>query len=182
MEWQENLVVHQLVIAVNEHMLIRALSPSDWNSVQKIYAEGLATKIATFETQVPTWEQWNDKFLPTCRLVTEVENQVIGFAVLSAVSKRKVYQGVAEVTIYIASSHHGKGIGKELLKELISCSEKNGFWTLQAGIFPQNLASIKLHESCGFRILGTREKVAQRDDVWHDNIIMERRSKKIGIQ
>lgn len=158
---------------------IRAFEEKDWTSVSKIYAEGIATGIATFETEVPVFDIWDKKFLNTCRLIAEINNLVVGFAVLSKVSNREVYRGVAEVTVYVAYDFRGRGIGKVLLKSLIEESEQNGFWTLQAGIFSENVASIKLHENCGFRIVGVREKIGQRNGVWHDNHFMERRSKLI---
>jgi phosphinothricin acetyltransferase len=156
---------------------IRKFNKQDWTSVSKIYAEGITTGIATFETQVPSFDVWNEKFLKQCRFVAELNDEVVGFAVLSLVSKREVYKGVAEVTIYIAKSQRGKGIGKILLNALIEESEKAGFWTLQAGIFSENKASIQLHKHCGFRVVGVREKIGKRDGNWHDNVLMERRSK-----
>lgn len=157
---------------------IRIFEEKDWTSVSEIYAQGIATGIATFETKVPSYDVWNEKFIKTCRLVAVDGNQVVGFAVLSQVSKREVYKGVAEVTIYITESQRGKGIGKQLLDALVIESENDGFWTLQAGIFSLNHASIELHKKCGFRIVGLREKIGKRNGVWHDNVLMERRSKK----
>ncbi|MEZ4797982.1 MAG: N-acetyltransferase family protein [Flavobacteriaceae bacterium] len=157
---------------------IRTFKEQDWNSVSKIYAEGIATGVATFETEVPSFHVWDEKFLKQCRLVAEIDSEVAGFAVLSQVSKRKVYIGVAEVTIYIAENQRGKGIGKQLLNALVAESEKEGFWTLQAGIFAENKASIQLHKQCGFRIVGVREKLGKLNNAWHDNVLMERRSPK----
>jgi phosphinothricin acetyltransferase len=159
---------------------IRTFKEQDWISVSKIYAEGIATGIATFETEVPSFDVWNEKFIKNCRLIAETNDEVLGFAVLSQVSKRAVYKGVAEVTVYIASNQRGNGIGKQLLKALIDESEKEGFWTLQAGIFSSNKASIELHKKCGFRVVGIREKIGQRDGKWHDNHFLERRSKIIN--
>jgi phosphinothricin acetyltransferase len=127
---------------------------------------------------VPSYDVWNEKFIKTCRLVAVDGNLVVGFAVLSQVSKREVYKGVAEVTIYITESQRGKGIGRQLLDALVFESENEGFWTLQAGIFSLNEASIELHKKCGFRIVGLREKIGKRNSIWHDNVLMERRSKK----
>lgn len=157
---------------------IRIFEEKDWTSVSEIYAQGIATGIATFETKVPSYDVWNEKFIKTCRLVAVDGNQVVGFAVLSQVSKREVYKGVAEVTIYITESQRGKGIGKQLLDALVIESENEGIWTLQAGILSLNDASIELHKKCGFRIVGLREKIGKRNGVWHDNVLMERRSKK----
>ena len=158
-------------------MKIVPLQKEHYPEVSKIYADGLATGIASFETSVPTWEQWNTKFLKTCRFVVLLENKVIAWCALSPISKREVYKGVAEDTVYVASIMKGQGIGKILLQYLVVESEKAGFWTLQAGIFPQNKSSIVVHVQCGFRILGRREKIAQREGKWYDNVIMERRTK-----
>ena len=159
---------------------IRAFKKQDWASVSSIYKEGIATGIATFETEAPSYDVWGEKFIKNCRLVAELNNEVIGFAVLSQVSKRNVYKGVGEVTVYIAKNQRGKGLGKQLLTDLIVASEKEGFWTLQAGIFSTNKPSIQLHENCGFRIVGIREKIGQLHGIWYDNILMERRSKIIN--
>lgn len=159
---------------------VRSLIPSDFLKVASIYKAGIATGMATFETKVPSWDVWDNKYIDTCRIVAEVEGQVVGFAVLSQVSQREVYSGVAEVSVYVAEAFRGKGVGKLLLRQLVSMSETNGYWTLQAGIFPDNLSSIKLHEACGFRILGVREKIGQSHGIWYDNVLMERRSKIIN--
>ena len=158
-------------------MKIVPLQKNHYPAVSVIYAEGMTTGIATFETQVPTWEQWNKKFLTVCRYVVLVEKEVVAWCALSAVSKRLVYSGVAENTIYVALQFQKQGIGKTLLNYLIGESEKAGFWSLQAAIFPQNEASIQLHKDCGFRLIGVREKIAQRDGNWYDNVLMERRKK-----
>ena len=157
------------------------ISKDNYNQVVEIYEEGLATKLATFETQIPNWDEWDKKFLPLCRIALVLKDEVLGWASLTAVSKRSVYCGVAEVTIYIKSSHQQKGLGKLLLDELITQSEQHGIWSLQASIFRGNDVSIRLHEKCGFRILGYKEKIAKRDGIWHDTFILERRSKIIGI-
>lgn len=159
-------------------MKIIPLDREHFVAVSNIYLEGLATGVASFETEAPSWELWDQKFLKVCRYVAIVHDEVAGWCALSAVSKRQVYAGVAEDTLYVATKFQGKGVGKALLKHLISESEKIGFWTIQAGIFPQNKMSVKLHEGCGFRMIGYREKIAQRDGKWHDNVLMERRSKK----
>lgn len=161
---------------------IKNISPEDWPEVAKIYKQGIATQIATFETEVPTWERWDASHLQSCRLGAWFENQLLGWAALSPVSSRCVYGGVAEVSVYVAANFGKKGIGGRLLKDLIAESEKCGFWTLQSGIFPQNLASIKLHEKLGFRNIGFREKIGKLNGIWYDNVLMERRSKSIGIQ
>lgn len=163
-------------------MKIIPLEKVHFPSVLKIYTEGIKTGIATFETEVPSWEQWNKKMLPQCRFVVIKDEKIAGWCSLSAVSQREVYRGVAENTIYVSAESRGTGIGKKLLQHLLIESEKAGFWTIQASIFRQNKASIQLHKNCGFRIVGIREKIAQRDGVWHDNLLMERRSNKIILQ
>ena len=161
-------------------MKIIPLQKEHYAEVSAIYSEGLSSGIASFETEVPSWEFWNEKFLPFCRFVAIVDHKVAGWCALSAVSKREVYSGVAENTVYVSAANRGKGIGKLLLLHLISESEKAAIWTLQASIFPQNVTSMKLHEQCGFHRVGIRHQIAQRDGVWHDNVLLERRSKKVN--
>jgi phosphinothricin acetyltransferase len=153
--------------------------PVDWNSVAVIYKEGIDTGNATFQKDVPSWEEWDRSHLKTCRIVAEAEGRVEGWAALTAVSGRCVYAGVAEVSVYVSEKFKGQKIGTRLLEALISESEKEGFWTLQAGIFPENLASLKIHKNLGFREVGYREKIGKMDGVWRDTILLERRSKKI---
>ncbi len=160
-------------------MIVRALQKEDWPAVRDIYQAGIDTGIATFETQVPDWESWNNKFLTECRLVATEKGVVKGWAVLSSVSKRKVYRGVAEVSVYIDLKCTQQGIGSVLMEELIKASEKEKFWTLQSTIFPENKASIRVHEKFGFRIVGRRERIAKRDGRWKDTILLERRSSLI---
>ena len=160
-------------------MNIRPLIASDYPQVAAIYKKGLATGIATFETEIPDWNSWNLKLLDACRFVLVLNDKIIGWCALSPVSKRKVYHGVAEDTIYMDPEYQGKNLGKILLQHLINESEKKGFWTLQAGIFSQNKSSIALHKSCGFREIGYREKIAKRDGNWHDNVLLERRNKLV---
>lgn len=161
-------------------MKIRPLQKEDWKAVSRIYQEGMDTGIATFETQCPVWETWDSKFLKECRIVIEENNQILGWAALSPTSKRAVYKGVVEVTIYIDLSQTGKGVGSRLMNALVEASEKAGFWTLQSSIFSENKPSIQLHLKAGFRILGTREKIAKRDGIWKDTVFVERRSKLIN--
>lgn len=158
---------------------IRLFQKEDYSACAKIYKTGMDTGIATFETNVPDWDAWNAKFLPQCRFVAEANQEVVGWCALTPFSSREVYKGVAEVTIYIAPEARGMGVGKMLLQQLIVESERAGFWTLQAKIFAVNTASIKLHENCGFRIVGTREKLGMRDGVWYDNVLLEKRSLSI---
>ena len=163
------------------NIIIRAFKKQDWNSVSRIYSEGIATGIATFETEVPSWEGWNNKFLSECRLVSELDGKVVGFAVLSLVSQREVYRGVAEVTIYVDSQYQKRSIGQQLLSELILSSEESGFWTLHATVFTENEASIALHKKCGFRVVGIKERIGNINGKWHDNYLLERRSLKVGL-
>lgn len=151
--------------------------PKDWPAVSRIFSQGIATGNATFETEVPEWEEWDVAHLPDCRLIILLENNLLGWAALSPISSRCVYGGVAEVSIYIDENFQGMGLGKKLLNELIHQSESSGIWTLQAGIFPENNASILLHQSCGFRIVGRRERIGQMKGTWRDVILLERRSK-----
>lgn len=151
------------------------MRPDDWPAVRAIYLEGIAGGNATFETEGPPWEQWDAKQLPEPRLVYR-DPEVIGWAALSRVSPRACYAGVCEVSVYVATSAHGRGIGSQLLGALVKESEANGIWTLQASIFPENEASVQLHMRCGFRIMGRRERIAQLHGVWRDTLILERRS------
>jgi len=153
----------------------------DWPEVCQIYEAGIATKMATFETKVPDWLSWDQKHLPTGRLVAVDQEQVIGWTALSAVSTRFVYRGVAELSIYIAPDRRGQQIGRTLLGYLIPITEEAGFWTIQSSVFPDNEASIRLHLRTGFRKIGFRESVAQLDGVWKDNLLFERRSKLLEM-
>ncbi len=157
------------------------MQPADWPEVARIYAEGMATGLATFETQVPEYEAWDRAHLSTCRWVADTGGSLLGWAALSPVSGRCVYGGVAELSIYVGSGHRGKGLGRALLTVLIPDSEAAGLWTLQSGVFPENTASIGLHLAMGFRQLGYRERIGRRDGSWKDNVLFERRSPKIGI-
>lgn len=161
-------------------LLLLEMSEAHWPAVAQIYKQGVDTGFATFEKEIPSYEQWNKNHISSCRLVALRDHKIVGWAALSPVSVRRVYRGVAEVSIYIAKSERGSGIGNLLMEELIASSEKAGFWTLQSGIFPDNKASIKLHEKAGFRFLGRRERVGQLDGVWKDNLLFERRSKIVG--
>lgn len=162
-------------------VLVREMNNKDWQAVAEIYAQGIATGQATFETEIPSWEKWNNSHLQICRFVAEREGVVLGWAALSPVSSRCVYGGVAEVSVYISTTHMGQKIGTQLLKQLILASEAEGFWTLQASIFRENVGSIKLHTTLGFREMGYREKIGQMNGLWRDTILLERRSRIIGI-
>ncbi|MGI9067531.1 MAG: GNAT family N-acetyltransferase [Pyrinomonadaceae bacterium] len=159
---------------------ISTLTANDWEFVNSIYLEGIGTAQATFETRAPTWAEWNSNHLTAPRLVATSEEQIVGWAALTPVSSRAVYAGVAEVSVYVANDRRGKGVGRALLETLVVESEKNAFWTLQASIFPENVASLALHKSCGFREVGRRERIGKMNGVWRDTILMERRSKLIG--
>jgi phosphinothricin acetyltransferase len=162
-------------------MNIKNMQVVDWRAVQEIYKDGIATQNATFETEVPGWEEWDKNHLKSCRLVISREDEILAWAALSPVSGRCIYSGVAEVSIYVAKEWRGKGFGKKLLGRLIADSEDENIWTLQAGIFPENESSIRLHEKMGFRKIGYREKIGQLFGVWRDIILLERRSKIVGI-
>ena len=155
--------------------MIDQMRMSDWEQVREIYLEGIRSGNSTFETNAPTWEKWDEGHLPVARLVMRDEEMVLGWAALSPVSKRDVYRGVVEVTVYVTESARGKGIGRALLEALIAESEKNGIWTLQASIFPENTASVDLHLKCGFREVGRRERIAMLNGVWRDTLLFERR-------
>ena len=160
---------------------IRAMTAEDWPRVREIYAEGIATGNATFETELPNWQLWDARHTVHCRLLALLEDQTAGWAALSSVSSRRVYAGVAEVSIYVAAQARGRGLGRALLESLIAESEEHGVWTLQAGIFPENVSSIALHKACGFREVGTRERLGKLGDHWRDVVLMERRSKRMGV-
>jgi phosphinothricin acetyltransferase len=156
------------------------MSPQEWPAVRAIYQEGIATGNATFEQSAPEWERWDAGHLPDTRFVARCNGEVLGWAALSPVSSRCVYAGVAEVSIYIAERARGHGVGYQLMLRLIADSEAQGIWTLQAGIFPENIASIAMHERAGFRVLGRRERIGQMDGRWRDVVLMERRSAVAG--
>jgi L-amino acid N-acyltransferase YncA len=160
---------------------IEPMRPEDWPAVRAIYIEGIATGNATFEQTAPEWEDWDAGHLRDARIVARTDaGEVLGWAALSAVSGRCVYAGVAEVSIYVAERARGRGVGRQLMARLISESEAAGIWTLQAGIFPENTASIALHQRSGFRIVGTRERLGQMNGRWRDVALMERRSRVVG--
>lgn len=162
--------------------MIVPMTPADWDRVREIYLEGIAGGDATFETAAPSWEQWNAAHLPFARLVARSDAAVVGWAALSAVSQRAVYAGVAEVSVYVGESNRGRGLGRQLLQALIDASEQNGIWTLQAGIFPENKASLAIHRACGFRQVGRRERIGKMNGIWRDTVLLERRSGLIGTK
>lgn len=167
-----------------EKVHLRPLEPADWEQVVAIYCEGLATGQATFETRTPSWKEWDANHSPFGRLVAVPPDtqRVAGWAALSSVSSRAVYRGVAEVSVYVGADFRGLGIGRVLLEGLIRESEANGIWTLQASIFPENAASLALHERCDFRKVGVRERIAKLNGIWRNTILLERRSRVTGVE
>jgi phosphinothricin acetyltransferase len=159
---------------------IEAMKTDDWPDVRAIYEEGLATGVGSFEIAPPSWEQWDRARLPHSRLVAR-EDAVLGWAALSAVSQRACYAGVAEVGVYVAATARGRGVGRALLEAVVESAESHGIWTLQGATIAENAASLALQARCGFRTVGRRERIAKRDGVWHDTILTERRSKRIGV-
>ncbi len=152
----------------------------DWPAVAEIYAEGIATGNATFETEVPTWPQWDAAHLAGHRLVAELDRRVAGWAAVSPVSTRSAYAGVVEHSVYVAGTARGQGVGRRLLATLIESTERDGIWTLQSGTFPENEASLALHRAAGFRVLGVRERPGRLDGRWRDVVVLERRSTIAG--
>ena len=164
----------------NQKIKFRKLEEKDWTHVSEIYKQGLDTENATFQLEVPSWSDWNNGHLISCRIIAEIDTKIIGWAALSPVSSRCVYGGVAEVSVYVSNDFSGQQIGTKLLNKLILESEENGIWTLQSSIFPENKASLKIHKKLGFREVGYREKIGKMKGVWRDTILLERRSSKIG--
>ncbi|MEC5158599.1 GNAT family N-acetyltransferase [Chryseobacterium sp. MP_3.2] len=161
---------------------IREMTPDDGEQVIEIFQEGIEGGNSTFDDSAPTWEGWDEKYFKICRYILEDEKEeVLGWAALQPISNRDCFKGVAEVSIYMKNSSQGKGFGSMLLQKLILGSEEHDFWTLQAGIFPENEASIWVHQKLGFRTVGNREKIGQMKGIWRDIILLERRSKVAGI-
>lgn len=159
----------------------RPMTRDDWEQVSEIYRQGIETCNATFETEIPSWDKWDSDHVRSCRIVASIKDLVVGWAALKPYSSRKVYSGVGMISIYISNEYKGLKVGTRLLGRLIEESENEGFWTLQSGIFPENSASIKLHQNCGFRIVGQREKIGRMNGIWRDTLMLERRSRKVGI-
>lgn len=171
-----------MIPADSAQLIIEQMNPVDWEQVRTIYEEGIRSGNATFETAAPDWGKWDANHLPNCRLVARAGQELLGWAALSRVSARSVYAGVAEVSVYVAERARGQMIGSKLLAALVQTSEREGIWTLQAGIFPENIPSIRVHERCGFRIVGTREKLGCMNGRWRDVVLMERRSAVVGVE
>jgi L-amino acid N-acyltransferase YncA len=163
------------------NIFFRSMKKDDWISVAEIYRLGIESGNATFQRDIPTWDEWKQGHINTCRIVASIDNEIVGWAALTPVSGRYVYSGVAEVSVYVSNHFKGQKIGTRLLERLISESEKEGYWTLQASIFPENKASLRIHYNLGFRNVGFREKIGKMNDIWRDTILLERRSKKAGI-
>ena len=155
---------------------IEHLEASDYPAIRKIFQEGIDSGLATFETHAPDWQEWDKRFWNKCRIVARSNGQIVGWGSLSDVSRREVYKGVKEDTVYVSRDHHGKGIGGLILSELVKRSEALGVWTLQAVMFPENIASVSLHSSLGFREVGVRKDIGKLDGRWRDTLLMERRS------
>lgn len=151
------------------------MQPSDWPAVKAIYEQGIATKLATFETSAPDWSEWNAAYLEEHRLVAEEGGEVLGWAALLPTSRRPCYAGVTEDSVYVAEHARGRGVGRALLDRLLVDADRAGIWTIQASVFADNVASIEFHKRCGFRVVGTRERIAQLDGVWRDTVLLERR-------
>jgi L-amino acid N-acyltransferase YncA len=164
-----------------DQVMIGLMNPRDWERVRTIYLDGISTGNSTFESSAPDWETWDRNHLPSCRLVARHGSEVVGWAALSPISSRQVYRGVTEASIYAAASARGQGIGTALVSELASASEREGIWTLQAAIFPENVASLEICKRAGFRVVGTRERLGCMNGRWRDVILLERRSQSAGI-
>ena len=161
--------------AVSAQVAIASLGPGDWDDVARIYAEGIATRLATFETEVPSWETWNGVHLPAPRLVAERDGGVVGWVAVSPVSRRPAYRGVVEHSIYVDSAARRTGVGRTLLEALVAEAPAQGIWTIQTSVIDSNEASLRLHETLGFRVVGRRERIAQLDGAWRDTLLLELR-------
>ena len=159
---------------------IRELAAADWPTVEAIYADGIATGDATFETRTPSWEEFNAGRLPGHRVVAVEGGRIIGWAALSPTSARECYAGVVEHSVYVDRDHRGQGVGRRLMESLVASADAAGLWTIQTNVFPENAASLSLHERLGFRVVGRRERIARRDGVWRDTVLLERRSPRVA--
>jgi phosphinothricin acetyltransferase len=168
------------VTAASAQVAIAALVPGDWDDVARIYAEGIETRLATFETAVPSWDAWDRAHLAEHRLMAREDGRAAGWAALTPASPRRVYAGVGRVSVYVAAAARGRGVGTALLSALVASSETGGIWTLEAGILPENEASVRMHERCGFRVVGRRERLGRMAGEWCDVLLLERRSLVVG--
>jgi phosphinothricin acetyltransferase len=171
----DSLAPGGVVMGTPAAVALRELTAEDWPAVARIYAEGIASRLATFETRTPSWDEWDAGHLVTPRLVADAGGQTVGWAALSPVSRRAAYRGVAEVSLYVAASARRRGIGRALLAALLARADAAGLWTLQATIFAENQPSVRLHEEAGFRLVGRRERIAELDGRWRDTLLFERR-------
>lgn len=154
---------------------IRPLTPADWPQVARIYEQGLSTGVASFETDVPSWEDWDARHRRELRLVSELDEATAGWLAVASVSSRACYRGVVEHSVYVDAAARGRGVGRALLEQLVAEAPGNGVWTIQTAIMSGNAPSLALHESVGFRVVGRRERIAERDGVWHDTVLLELR-------
>jgi phosphinothricin acetyltransferase len=168
------------VVAEPGAVSVRELRSDDWPAVRAIYEDGIRGGDATFETEPPSWENW-DAAHPELRLVAERDGEVVGWAALSPSSARHCYRGVGDVSVYVAADARGAGLGRMLLERLVELFEQADYWTLTAGVFPENEASLRLHRACGFREVGTRERLGESGGIWRDVVLLERRSTLIGM-
>jgi phosphinothricin acetyltransferase len=165
------------LLATAIELVVRDLRPDDWPEVAAIYHDGMRDGLATFETEVPSMEAWLNAH--TIRVVAELDERVVGWAAAGPASSRWAYRGVVESSVYVARDHHGRGVGRKLMEELIARSEREGIWTIQTSIFPENVASLRLHHRVGFRMVGVRNAIGKRDGLWRDTVLLERRSEVI---
>jgi L-amino acid N-acyltransferase YncA len=166
---------------VSAGVVVEPMRPGDWPAAREIYEQGIAGGNATFESYAPSWDAWDRAHLRQCRLVARDGDRVVGWIALSPVSERAVYRGVAELSVYVGSDARGRGVGRALLQRLITDSEADGIWTLQAGVLAENEASLALHRACGFREVGRRERIGRHGDLWRDVVLLERRSGIAGV-
>jgi L-amino acid N-acyltransferase YncA len=162
-----------MLLSAPPAVALRELTPDDWPAVADIYWDGMRSGLATFETEVPSWDEWDAAHLPQHRIVAELDGEVMGWAALSPASTRRCYAGVVENSVYVAEAARSGGVGRLLLERLIKQARLAGLWTIQTSIFPENRASLALHERCGFRVVGTRERIAKRDGIWRDTVLLE---------
>ncbi len=168
-----------MIAAHPQALTVDPLTASDWEAVRAVYEEGIATGNATFEAAAPSWDEWDASHLGEHRFAARLDGDVVGWVALAPVSSRCVYAGVAESSVYVGAGARGRGVGRALLNAVIASSEAAGIWTLEAGIFPENRASLALHARCGFRVVGVRERLGRMNGIWRDVVLLERRSKEV---
>lgn len=175
------LFIGEWGIQMNQDIVITEMSFADWNSVREIFVEGIRTANATFRTEAPSWDEWNDDHLTNCRFVAKQNGAVVGWVAFTSISTMCAFSGVVEVSIYIASTAAGMGVGSKLLQHIIDSSEQKQIWTIQAMIFPENIASLNLHKKFGFEEVGTRKQIGRLNGIWRDVVLLERRSNMVGV-